>query len=151
MYTWYLYLCGLFLGSCLPLSCVYILENLATVGIKTCFDVVRQKLGKEKPNSHQESKNYGFLDWTTTALPVYIQLILRSHTWHPLSATEVISNICIYVPCNLRIKAIYRLRCTFSESQDCVPIWKLHTIVVQSRDRDCTTVVYNFQIAQNSV
>lgn len=51
-----------FLGSCLPLSCVYILENLAPVGIKTCFAVVRQKWGKEKPDSHQESKNSGFLD-----------------------------------------------------------------------------------------
>ena len=43
------------------------------------------------------------------------------------------------VPRNLRICAISRLRCAFSESWDCVPISRLHTIVAWSRG--CVTIV----------
>ena len=56
------------------------------------------------------------------------------------------SHTLVYVPRNLRICAISRLRCAFSESRDCVPISRLRTIVAQSRDR--ATIVRNLEIAQ---
>ena len=52
----------------------------------------------------------------------------------------------MYVPCNLGICAILRLHCAFSESWDCIPILRLRTIVVRSRD--CATIVRNLQIVQ---
>jgi len=51
----------------------------------------------------------------------------------------------VYVPHNLGICDISRLRCAFSESCDCVPM-RLRTIV--ARSRDCATIVRNLQIAQ---
>ena len=52
----------------------------------------------------------------------------------------------MHVPHNLGICTISRLRCTFSESWDCVPISRLHIIV--ARSRDCATIVRNLQIVQ---
>ena len=45
----------------------------------------------------------------------------------------VVSNH-IYVPRNLGICAISRLRCAFLESRNCVPISRLHKDTAQSRD-----------------
>ena len=52
----------------------------------------------------------------------------------------------VYVPRNLRICAISTLHRTFSESQDCVLILRLRTIVVQSQD--CALQLHNLEIAQ---
>ena len=52
----------------------------------------------------------------------------------------------ISVPRNLRIYAISRLCCAFSESQDRVPILRLCTIV--ARSLDCATIARNLQIVQ---
>ena len=71
--------------------------------------------------------------WLTVPSKVPFQLLL----------TQLDS---IYVPRNLGICTISRLRCAFSESWDCVPFSRLCIIV--ARSRDCATIVRNLQIAQ---
>ena len=51
-----------------------------------------------------------------------------------------------YVPRNLGICAISRLRSAFSESRNCVPISRLRNIAAQSRD--CAATLRNLEIAQ---
>jgi len=52
----------------------------------------------------------------------------------------------VYVPRNLGICAILRLRCAFLESENCAPISRLRSTSAQSRD--CAAPVRNLEIAQ---
>ena len=58
--------------------------------------------------------------------------------WWSSSSHNLFMNI--HVPRNLRICAISRLHCTFSESRDCVPVSRL-----RSQSRDCVTHTRNLR------
>ena len=63
-----------------------------------------------------------------------------NHQTQALQQTDI--SVSIYVLCNLGICAILRLRCTFSESRNCMPISRLCTGFTQSRD--CAAPLHNF-------